>query len=81
MFLCAGKIHDASQRPIQYIRKVPTAEWCTELERFADQVATEKIALSGMKFFFMTRKLLLGVYANLKRYYLYCVLMPYILQL
>lgn len=65
VFLCAGSIHDVSRRPIEYIRTVPTCEWCTELERFAEQVSTEKIALSGMKFFLMTRKLLFGVSWNI----------------
>lgn len=61
VFLCAGSIHDVSRRPLKYIQTVPTCEWCIELERFAEQVRAEKIALSGMRIFFMTRKLLFGV--------------------
>lgn len=37
-----------------------------QLERLNEQVATERIALSGMKFFYLTRKLLFGVKQNME---------------
>lgn len=61
VFLSAASIHDASQQPANVIRDVRTADWSTEAERLLDQLNNEHIALSGKKFFYLTRKVLLGV--------------------
>lgn len=77
VFLSASAINDASREPIEVIKKVNSAEWCPEVnvkkcclhlyqcylqvDRFADQINGEIVALSGMKFFYLTRKVLLTV--------------------
>lgn len=61
VFLSAAAINDASKQPANVIRAVHTADWSTEAERLLDQVNNEHIALSGLKFFYLTRKVLLGV--------------------
>lgn len=61
VFLCAAAIHDASKVPHNYIAHVSTQHWSAELERFATQLSMEKMALSGMHFFYLTRKTLLSV--------------------
>lgn len=68
VFLCAASVHDASLRPLEYMRHAQTAGWCTELERFGDQIGAELIALSGMKFFYLTRKLLFGMAGTIVTY-------------
>lgn len=68
VFLCAASIHDASRRPLEYIRHSSTAGWCSELQRFDDQISSEMIALSGMRFFYLTRKLLFGMAGTIVTY-------------
>lgn len=34
MFLCASAINDASRRPNEFIRRIRTTGWCTEVSRF-----------------------------------------------
>lgn len=64
VFLMAAAINDAAQQPATAIRTVRTADWTVEAERILDQVNNEQIALSGMKFFYLTRKVLLAVSAR-----------------
>lgn len=59
--LFAADIHDQSKKPIQVFRKVPTNSWCLEVQRFSDEVINNTIALSGMRFFYLTRRLILSV--------------------
>lgn len=61
VFLCAASINDASKKPLEILRSVPTKNWTIEVERFTEQVRSENIALTGSNFYFMTRKLLFGV--------------------
>lgn len=42
-------------------RAVPRKDWCTEVKRFNEEVANDMVALSGMKFFYLTRSLVLSV--------------------
>lgn len=59
--LYAAQIHDESKRIIEVIRVVPRQSWCTEVKRFYDEVTNELVALSGMKFFYLTKRLVLSV--------------------
>lgn len=54
-------IHDESKKPIDVLRAVPRKTWCREVERFIEEVVNGTISLSGHKFFFLTRKLILSV--------------------
>lgn len=57
----AALINDASVAPLKYIRKIPPSGWCVEAQRFAEQINYDCIALTGNKFFFMTRGLVFAV--------------------
>jgi gustatory receptor len=57
----AASIHEASKFPIQIISSIPPEGWCNEMQRFMDQARAQDIALSGMKFFYLTRKTILSV--------------------
>lgn len=39
----------------------PKDGWCIELKRFYDEVTYDIVALSGMKFFYLTKRLVLSV--------------------
>lgn len=68
VFLSAAAINDASRKPLLYIRVAHTAGWCADMERLSEQIASEVIALSGMRFFYMTRKLLFGMAGTIVTY-------------
>lgn len=57
--LYSSEIYDESQKPLDVLRAVPN--WCTEVRRFGEHVANDTIALSGLRFFYLTRKLILSV--------------------
>lgn len=57
--LYSSQIYDESQKPLDILRAAPN--WCIEIRRFSEHVVNGTIALSGMRFFYLTRKLLLSV--------------------
>lgn len=59
--LYSSSIHDESKKPIYVLRAVPNHSWCVEVRRFCEQVVNDTVALTGMRFFFLTRKLILTV--------------------
>ena len=69
-FLFASSIYEASRKPLKIIRSVPDQGWCQEIERFSDQINTEVNALSGMKFFYLTKKALFGLAGTILTYLL-----------
>lgn len=59
--LYSAEIHNESKKPIEILRAVPTNSWSVEVRRFSEHVVNDTIALTGMRFFFLTRKLILTV--------------------
>lgn len=59
--LYSADINDASKKPLEVFRAVAREDWCVEVKRFNEEVANDTIALSGNKFFYLTRKLVLSV--------------------
>lgn len=59
--LYSAAINDESKGPIRVFRAVPKDSWCLEVKRFSDEVTNDIVALSGMKFFHLTRNLVLSV--------------------
>lgn len=57
----AAEVNDESKRPIEVLRTIPREGWCLEAKRFAEEVTTDTVALTGLKFFSMTRQLVLNV--------------------
>lgn len=57
----AAQIHDASNYPLNILKAVPEKGWCIEVQRFIDQIRSQTIALSGWKFFYLTKDTLLTV--------------------
>lgn len=63
VMFCAAAVNDASRRPVAVLRNVPPgAAWSQEVQRFGQLCANgEVVALSGKRFFYMTRGLILAV--------------------
>lgn len=59
--LLASRVNDESKIPTQILHSVPSTLWSKETKRFRDEVVNNTVALSGLKFFFLTRKLILSV--------------------
>ncbi|XP_037908137.1 gustatory receptor for sugar taste 64a-like [Hermetia illucens] len=68
VFLHAASINDEAAKPLKILRAVPSRNWCSEIERFTDQITTQRVALSGMKFFYLTRKLFFGMAGTIVTY-------------
>ncbi|XP_028895609.2 gustatory receptor for sugar taste 64f [Zeugodacus cucurbitae] len=68
--LYSASINDESRKPLRVLRCVPKESWCTEVKRFSEDISTDLVALSGMKFFYLTRKLVLSVAGTIVTYQL-----------
>ncbi|XP_059611141.1 gustatory receptor for sugar taste 64f-like [Phlebotomus argentipes] len=66
--LYSSKIHDQSKRPAEVIRSVPTPGLSRETKRFLEEVTNEHVALTGKKFFRLTRKLILKITGTIVTY-------------
>lgn len=69
----ASKIHDESRKPITLLQSLSAHEYNIENRRFLHQVINDKIALSGKKFFHLTRKLILKIAGTIVTYELVLV--------
>uniref|UniRef100_A0A1I8MAU3 Gustatory receptor n=1 Tax=Musca domestica TaxID=7370 RepID=A0A1I8MAU3_MUSDO len=66
--LFAAAVHDESKRPLVIFRNVKREYWCSELKRFSEEVNADCTALSGMKFFHLTRSMVLSVAGTILTY-------------
>ncbi|EDX09147.1 GD13804 [Drosophila simulans] len=66
--LYSSSVHDESRLTLRYLRCVPKESWCPEVKRFTEEVISDEVALSGMKFFHLTRKLVLSVAGTIVTY-------------
>lgn len=66
--LYSADINSESKKPIEVFRAVPRESWCIEVKRFSDEVTNDTVALSGMKFFYLTRGLVLSVAGTIVTY-------------
>lgn len=64
----SARVHDESKKPMKMLLNVPSHFWTIESKRFFDEVYSNTIALSGMEFFFLTRKLILSVIGTICTY-------------
>jgi len=66
--LYSASINDESKKPLDVFRSVSREGWCMEVKRFNEEVANDTIALSGKKFFHLTRRLVLSVAGTIVTY-------------
>lgn len=64
----ATRVHDKSKRPIKTLINVPTSAWTVESKLLFDEVRCNTVALSGVEFFYFTRKLILSVVGTICTY-------------
>lgn len=57
----ASRINDESKKPLDILRALPTRAWNVETKRFYHDIVNDTVALTGMRFFHLTRKLILSV--------------------
>ncbi|CAG2067139.1 unnamed protein product, partial [Timema podura] len=57
----AASIHDESMVTRTLLNDVPTESYCAEVARFVHDVVSMNVALTGMKFFSVTRAFILTV--------------------
>ncbi|XP_041449816.1 gustatory receptor for sugar taste 64e isoform X2 [Drosophila obscura] len=63
-----SSINDESKRPLRIFRLVPREYWCDELKRFSEEVHMDTVALTGMKFFRLTRGVVISVAGTIVTY-------------
>ncbi|CAH2068998.1 unnamed protein product, partial [Iphiclides podalirius] len=66
--LIASQVNTASTVPAPVLYDVPSPVYCLEVQRFLDQIHGDKVALSGLQFFSVTRSLLLTVAGTIVTY-------------
>lgn len=66
--LYAASINDESKVPLEVFRTVSRDDWCLEVKRFNEEVSNDTIALTGLRFFNLTRKLILSVAGTIVTY-------------
>nr|WKF45271.1 gustatory protein 6 [Spodoptera frugiperda] len=66
--LIASQVNSASAVPAPVLYDVPSPVYCVEVQRFLDQVNGDKVALSGLQFFSVTKGLLLTVAGTIVTY-------------
>ncbi|XP_018399230.1 PREDICTED: gustatory receptor for sugar taste 64f-like [Cyphomyrmex costatus] len=71
--LYAASIHDESRLPAPILYSVTSSGYSNEVSRFLMQVTTDNISLTGMKFFSVTRGLVLTVAGTIVTYELVLV--------
>lgn len=71
--LSSSKIQQSARYPLEVFRTIPTEGWNEELQRFFNQIKTDTNAMSGIGFFCLTRRLLLGLGGALLTYELVLV--------
>ncbi|KAL6444635.1 hypothetical protein ACFW04_002021 [Cataglyphis niger] len=71
--LYVASIHDESLLPAPILYSVSSSCYSNEISRFLTQVTTDNISLTGMKFFSVTRSLVLTVAGTIVTYELVLV--------
>ncbi|XP_055373552.1 uncharacterized protein LOC129606930 [Condylostylus longicornis] len=66
--LYSSEINDEAKKPIKVFRSVPRESWCQEVKRFSEEVSSDVIALTGMKFFHITRSVVITVAGTIVTY-------------
>jgi gustatory receptor len=68
MFFIAASIHDESKKSLKILRTIPADGWFPSTQRLSKQIQTNCIALSGKKFFFITRGIIISIAGTIVTY-------------
>lgn len=68
MLILSSSIHDESLKPLAIFRTLPTEGWFNETQRLCEQIQRSGVALSGKKFFYLTRGLIISIAGSIITY-------------
>lgn len=68
MFFIASSINDEAKKPLKILRSIPNEGWFPSTQRFSKQVQNDCIALSGKKFFYITRGIIISIAGTVVTY-------------
>ncbi|KAH8287445.1 hypothetical protein KR054_007579 [Drosophila jambulina] len=68
VLLFVSAINDQARAPLRLLRLVPSEGYHPEVSRFAAELASDRVALTGLKFFSVTRQLYLVVAGTVATY-------------
>ncbi|KAL1461916.1 hypothetical protein WDU94_013778 [Cyamophila willieti] len=66
--LYAASINDTSKECMGVLFSIPSESYCVEVSRFLTQVTSDDLALTGCKFFSVTRTLMLTIAGTIVTY-------------
>jgi gustatory receptor len=68
MLLITSAVHEESKKPLKVLRHVHNDGWFSETERFSHQVQTSCFAMTGKKFFKITRGIIITIAGTILTY-------------
>ncbi|XP_055605237.1 gustatory receptor for sugar taste 64b-like [Uranotaenia lowii] len=68
MLVTSSHVYVASRKPLEILRSVPMCSWNNNVRRFTNEILNIDSALSGHKFFFLKRGLILAMTGTLITY-------------
>ncbi|XP_054732845.1 gustatory receptor 5a for trehalose-like [Anastrepha obliqua] len=66
--LYLSEVNDRSREPLVIIKQVPKEGYCAEVDRLAHEISMDKVALTGLQYFNITRGLMLTVAGTIVTY-------------
>lgn len=57
----ASRLNDETKKPIKILRALNVRSWNNATNRFFNELINDTVALSGMRFFYLSRRLILAV--------------------
>ncbi|KAL9700355.1 hypothetical protein quinque_003796 [Culex quinquefasciatus] len=68
VFYHTAMVNETARAPLAICRRIPNIGWCLELERLVDQLRNERVSLSGMGFFHLTKRTMLAMAGTVVTY-------------
>lgn len=68
MLIITSAVHEESKKPLKMLRHVPNDGWSDETQRFSLQVQTNCFAMTGKKFFTITRGIIITICGTILTY-------------
>nr|XP_032517306.1 gustatory receptor for sugar taste 64a-like [Danaus plexippus plexippus] len=66
--IIAAEVHSVSLEVAPVLYNVPSPTYCLEVHRFVEQIHGNKVALTGLKFFYVTKELVLSMVGTIVTY-------------
>lgn len=67
VLLFVSAVHERAREPLRLLHLVPPSGYLSEVQRLANELSSDNVSLSGLRFFNVTRKLCLAVSAKFAR--------------